>query len=135
MRIRWQGDNADDRPRLKEVKLKNSFPTVKLTDAPTTTPDGKTISQWRKIRGFDVSADLNKDNYLSQSEYKNRTNKNATARFRWESRVVPFGRMWSQSSSWALANVANLNYLSAVHAYYQQSWAKLGKAGAKWCLQ
>ncbi|MEZ9287496.1 hypothetical protein AB4251_11670 [Vibrio lentus] len=130
VRIRWQGDNADDRPHLKDVKLRNSFPVVKVTNAPEVTPDGSAISQWRKIRGFDVSADLNQDSYLSQSEYKNRTNKKATARFRWESRVVPFGRMWSQNSSWALTNVANPDYLSAVHAYYQQSWAEQGLNGA-----
>ncbi|WGS62698.1 hypothetical protein [Vibrio lentus] len=130
VRIRWQGDNADDRPHLKEVKLRNSFPVVKVINAPEVTPGGSVISQWRKIRGFDVSADLNQDNYLSQSEYKNRTNKKATARFRWESRVVPFGRMWSQNSSWALTNVANPDYLSAVHAYYQQSWAEQGLNGA-----
>ncbi|MEZ8698793.1 hypothetical protein [Vibrio lentus] len=130
VRIRWLGDNADDRPHLKEVKLRNSFPVVKVINAPEVTPDGSVISQWRKIRGFDVSADLNQDNYLSQSEYKNRTNKKATARFRWESRVVPFGRMWSQNSSWALTNVANPDYLSAVHAYYQQSWAEQGLNGA-----
>ena len=130
VRIRWQGDNADDRPHLNEVKLRNSFPVVKVTNAPEVTPGGSVISQWRKIRGFDVSADLNQDNYLSQSEYKNRTNKKATARFRWESRVVPFGRMWSQNSSWALTNVANPDYLSAVHAYYQQSWAEQGLNGA-----
>lgn len=130
VRVRWQSENADDRPRLKEVKLKNSFPTVKLTDAPTTTPDGNAISQWRKIRGFDVSADLDGDNYLSPSEYRNRTNKNATARFRWESRVVPFGRMWSANSSWSLTNVANADYLSAIHRYYKQSWASQGLNGA-----
>ncbi|MFA0554184.1 MULTISPECIES: hypothetical protein [unclassified Vibrio] len=130
VRVRWQSENADDRPRLKEVKLKNSFPTVKLTDAPTSTPDGNAISQWRKIRGFDVSADLDGDNYLSPSEYRNRTNKNATARFRWESRVVPFGRMWSANSSWSLTNVANADYLSAIHRYYKQSWARQGLNGA-----
>ncbi len=130
VRVRWQSESADDRPRLKEVKLKNSFPTVKLTDVPTTTPDGNAISQWRKIRGFDVSADLDGDNYLSPSEYRNRTNKNATARFRWESRVVPFGRMWSANSSWSLTNVANTDYLSAIHRYYKQSWASQGLNGA-----
>ncbi|CAK1863991.1 hypothetical protein F0248_10240 [Vibrio crassostreae] len=130
VRVRWQSENADDRPRLKEVELKNSFPTVKLTDAPSTTPDGDAISQWRKIRGFDVSADLDGDNYLSPSEYRNRTNKNATARFRWESRVVPFGRMWSANSSWSLTNVANTDYLSAIHRYYKQSWASQGLNGA-----
>lgn len=130
VRVRWQGDNPQDRPRLKDVKLKNSFPTVKQTDAPTVTPDGSAISQWRKIRGFDVAADLNGDNYLSQNEYRNRTNKNATARFRWESRVIPFGRMWSADSSWALTNMANLDYLSAIHGYYQQSWGEQGLNGA-----
>ncbi|WP_050908345.1 hypothetical protein [Vibrio harveyi] len=129
-RVTWHDDNIENRPHLKEVKLKNSFPTVKLTNAPTATPDGKTIQRWRKIRGFDKSADLNHDNYLSWNEYKNRSNKNATARFRWESRVIPFGRMWNQTSSWALTNLDNPNFANAVHHYYQAEWAKQGLNGA-----
>ncbi|WP_045496040.1 hypothetical protein [Vibrio hyugaensis] len=130
IKITWQGDNVDHRPRLKEVKLKNTFKTVNLSDAPTTTYDGQTIEGWRKIRGFDKSADLNQDNYLSWSEYKNRTNKQATARFRWESRVIPFGRMWNQSSSWALTNLANPQFAQAMHNYYQTEWAQQGLNGA-----
>lgn len=129
-RVTWHGNNIENRPHLKEVKLKNSFPTVKLTNAPTATPDGKTIQRWRKIRGFDKSADLNQDSYLSWNEYKNRSNKNATARFRWESRVIPFGRMWNQTSSWALTNLGNPNFANAVHHYYQAEWAKQGLNGA-----
>ncbi|MCZ8489168.1 hypothetical protein O9992_24530 [Vibrio lentus] len=70
VRIRWQGDPQMTGRTLKELKLRNSFPVVKVTNAEVTAPDGSAISQWRKIRGFDVSADLNQDNYLSQSEYK-----------------------------------------------------------------
>ena len=128
VRIRW--NEPEHRPRLKEIKLKNSFPTVKLTDAAETTPDGRTIERWRKIRGFDQSADINNDNYLSNSEYKSRTNKNATARFRWESRVIPFGRMWNQSSSWALTNLANNDYQEAMSAYYATNWTEQGLNGA-----
>lgn len=128
VRIRW--NEPEHRPRLKEIKLKNSFPTVKLTNAAETTPDGRTIERWRKIRGFDHSADINNDNYLSNSEYKARTNKNATARFRWESRVIPFGRMWNQSSSWALTNLANNDYQEAMSAYYATNWVEQGLKGA-----
>ncbi|WP_394149070.1 hypothetical protein [Vibrio maritimus] len=129
-RIRWSGSDPEHRPRLKEVKLKNSFQTVKLTDAPTETTDGKTIERWRKVRGFDASADLDGDNYLSWSEYKNRSNKQATARFRWESRVIPFGRMWNQNSSWALTNLANPNYLALMSDYYASIWSEQGLNGA-----
>ncbi|WP_234496454.1 hypothetical protein [Vibrio maritimus] len=129
-RIRWSGSDPEHRPRLKEVKLKNSFQTVKLTDAPTETTDGKTIERWRKVRGFDESADLDGDNYLSWSEYKNRSNKQATARFRWESRVIPFGRMWNQNSSWALTNLANPNYLALMSDYYASTWSEQGLNGA-----
>ncbi|WP_394245533.1 hypothetical protein [Vibrio astriarenae] len=129
-RIRWNDTNPDNRPKINEIKLKNSFPTVKPQDAPTQTASGQQIERWRKVRGFDVSADLNGDNYLSWTEYKNRTNKNATARFRWESRVIPFGKMWNQNSSWAVTNLANTDYLNAVHQYYQQEWASQGLNGA-----
>ncbi len=129
-KITWHDENIENRPRLKEVKLKNSFQTVKLTDAPTATPEGQTIQRWRKIRGFDKSADLNQDNYLSWNEYKNRSNKNATARFRWESRVIPFGRIWNQTSSWALTNLGNPDFANAMNHYYQAEWAKQGLNGA-----
>ena len=129
-RVRWNGDNIEHRPRLKEIKLKNSFPSVKPADAPSTTADGKTIDRWRKIRGFDKSADLNQDNYLSPSEYKKRTNKNATARFRWESRIIPFGQMWNQNSSWAMTNLDNPDYLNAVQAFYSEHWPQHGLKGA-----
>ncbi|ABU73422.1 hypothetical protein [Vibrio campbellii] len=129
-KITWHDENIENRPRLKEVKLKNGFQTVKLTDAPKATPEGQTIQRWRKIRGFDKSADLNQDNYLSWNEYTNRSNKNATARFRWESRVIPFGRMWNQTSSWALTNLGNPEFANAMHHYYQAEWAKQGLNGA-----
>ncbi|UTZ24574.1 hypothetical protein [Vibrio campbellii] len=129
-RITWHDENCENRPRIEEVKLKDSFQTVKLTDAPTATPEGQNIQRWRKIRGFDKSADLNQDNYLSWNEYRNRPNKNATARFRWESRVIPFGRMWNQSSSWALTNLGNPDFANAMHHYYQAEWAKQGLNGA-----
>ncbi|MDR9826216.1 hypothetical protein RCJ22_11405 [Vibrio sp. FNV 38] len=130
VRIRWHSDDNELRPLLNEVKLKNVFPTVKLADAPQTTPEGETIQRWRKIRGFDSSADLNNDNYLSWNEFKNRNNKKATARFRWESRVIPFGKMWNQRSSWAITNLANPEYLQAMQAYYHQDWEQHGLAGA-----
>ncbi|KAB1458249.1 hypothetical protein [Vibrio panuliri] len=130
VRIRWQGDEEDTRPRLKEVKLKNTFSVVKLDDAPTHTPSGREVHAWRKIRGFDATADLNQDNYLSWTEFKNRNHKNATARFRWESRVIPFGRMWNQASSWAVTNIAHPQFLDAMHSAYHTDWAEQGLNGA-----
>lgn len=129
-RIRWHDDNSELRPRIDEVKLRNSFPVVKPSDGPSTTAEGQTIQRWRKVRGFDASADLNQDNYLSPFEYKNRSNKNATARFRWESRVIPFGRMWNQSSSWALTHLGSQDYLNAIHSVYQRDWQEQGLSGA-----
>lgn len=129
VRIRWHG-SSDDRPRLENVTLKNSFPIVNPSNAPDITTDGQPISRWRKISGFDNSADLDGNNYLSPSEYKKRNNKKATARFRWESRVIPFGRMWNQSSSWSLTNLVNPDYLHSVHGYYQSDWKKQGLSGA-----
>lgn len=130
VRVRWDADSVATRPKIKEVKLKNSFPVVKLSDAPIATSDGRSIQRWRKIRGFDLSADTNQDNYLDWNEYKNRSNKNATARFRWESRVIPFGRMWNQNSSWALTHLANPDYIEAMRAYYAAVWQEQGVNGA-----
>ncbi|WP_045454625.1 hypothetical protein [Vibrio campbellii] len=129
-RITWHDDNIDNRPHLDNIQLKDIFPVVNVSGAPTATPEGQTIQRWRQIRGFDESADRNQDNYLSWQEFKSRSNKNATARFRWESRVIPFGRMWNQTSSWALTNLGNPEFANAMHHYYQAEWAKQGLNGA-----
>ncbi|CAE6933395.1 hypothetical protein ACOMICROBIO_LKFPLAJE_03266 [Vibrio sp. B1FIG11] len=129
-RITWHDDNIDNRPHLDNIQLKDSFPVVNVSGAPTATPEGQTIQRWRKIRGFDESADRNQDNYLSWQEFKSRSNKNATARFRWESRVIPFGRMWNQSSSWALTNLSHPTFASVMNDYYQAKWATQGLNGA-----
>ncbi|NLS12685.1 hypothetical protein HGP28_07170 [Vibrio sp. SM6] len=128
VRIRWH--NQATRPILKDVKLKNSFPIVTPKNAPAMTRDGRIISRWRKIRGFDFSADHNHDGYLSPTEYKSRQNKSATARFRWESRVIPFGRMWNSHSSWALTHLALPQYQAAMQRYYQKNWPNWGLKGA-----
>lgn len=141
VRVRWQGQANDIRPRLSRVQFTDNFP--RLTEENLPPKDLKLSSKetsekhapnhpknWRKIRGFDQSADLNQDNYLSPAEYQSRSNKSATARFRWESRVIPFGRMWDQNSSWSLTNLANPGLLMTMGSYYGQQWTKLGLTGA-----
>lgn len=153
VRVRWQGNQGDVRPHLNRIQLKDSFPKIDTKDLPTLTTKSNSkspseaksqhktkshngtkshhkIKQWRKIRGFDQSADLNQDNYLSPNEYENRNNKSATARFRWESRVIPFGRMWGPNSSWALTNLANPDFLRSIQNYYAKHWAQQGLNGA-----
>ncbi|MFA0310513.1 hypothetical protein BH581_05585 [Vibrio splendidus] len=135
VRIRWQGSSSDIRPRLNQVQLKDSFPKFDIKNLPFPIPntDSKSSGKakhWRKIRGFDQSADLDQDNYLSPSEYENRNNKLATARFRWESRVIPFGRMWNQNSSWSLTNLANPDLLMLMRNYYSKHWGQQGFNGA-----
>ncbi|MDF4799259.1 hypothetical protein P3553_34835, partial [Vibrio parahaemolyticus] len=55
-KITWHDGNIENRPRLENIQLKNSFPAVNISGAPTETPEGQTIQRWRKIRGFDKSA-------------------------------------------------------------------------------
>ncbi|MFM2606917.1 hypothetical protein AAFX30_04730 [Vibrio chagasii] len=133
VRVRWQGHANDIRPRLNRVQLGDGFSKVAPKDLSSAAVNNRSpdkTTHWRKIRGFDQSADLNDDNYLSPAEYQNRSNKSATARFRWQSRVIPFGRMWDQNSSWSLTNLANPGLLMAMGSYYGQHWAKLGLTGA-----
>ncbi len=130
IRVRWVGDKKSKRPFVNNIQLKDSFPVMNEIQEPTNTADGSEILQWRKIRGFDHSADANSDGVLSNSEYKRRSNKSATARFKWESRVIPFGRMWNQNSSWALTNLANPDFAQAMKSYYLNEWTNHGLNGA-----
>ncbi|NMS37458.1 hypothetical protein HKA98_01385, partial [Vibrio parahaemolyticus] len=45
-------------------------------------------------------------------------------------RVIPFGRMWNQTSSWALTNLGNPVFTNTMRHYYQAEWAKQGLNGA-----
>lgn len=141
VRVRWQGQGSDIRPRLSRIQFTDSFPRIAIENLPLKTmklgsrktsqkPPSHAPKHWRKIRGFDQSADLNQDNYLSPAEYKNRSNTSATARFRWESRVIPFGRMWDQNSSWSLTNLVSPGLLIAMGSYYAQYWTQQGLDGA-----
>ena len=133
VRVRWYGDETGGRPWLQNVKLKESFAVIdsaELPIAPVMTENGSVIKRWRQILGFDHTADINKDNYLSDEEYENRANKNASARFRWESRVIPFGRMWNERSSWALTHLAREEYLLTITDYYYDEWQEQGLKGA-----
>ena len=141
IRVRWQGKSNDIRPRLNSIQFRDSFPRITAENLPSksmkitskeTSPSysSNEPKYWRKVRGFDQSADLNQDKYLSTTEYKNRSNKSATARFRWESRVIPFGRMWDQNSSWSLTNLASPKLLMTLGSYYGEHWARQGLSGA-----
>lgn len=130
VRVKWHSDNIATRPRLNNIRLEDSFKIVQPAGAPDTDYEGQSITQWRLIKGFDTSADTNNDNYLSHKEFRKRKNKNATARFRWESRVIPFGKMWSQKSSWALTNVNHPDFANAIYSHYAVQWAEKGLNGA-----
>lgn len=132
LRIKWTQDaSVSQRPHISDVLLNDWIPVV---DAPSTapefTPRGEAIEQWRQIKGFDRSADLDNDNYLNTQEYAARSNLKATARYRWESRVVPVGKMWSQVSSWAVTNLSDPGYKLAASEYYPQIWGMEGLKGA-----
>lgn len=128
VRISWEDLNFGIRPKLNNVLLKDSFPSISYKPKKGTSKTQK--KSFRLIRGFDQQADLNSDNYLSEIEFMQRKNKNATARFRWESRVIPFGKMWGKHSSWALTNLSNPNLLLAFDSYYRKYWSSNGLKGS-----
>lgn len=51
------------------------------------------------LPGWDPANDANGDGYVDDAEFSARVNPAASARFRYKSRAVPLGRMWSSSSS------------------------------------
>ncbi|MFN4151226.1 MAG: hypothetical protein ACK4IX_09805, partial [Candidatus Sericytochromatia bacterium] len=70
-----------------------------------------------KIFGWDERNDRNRDNYLDDNEYQNLVNPQATARYKWHSRLAHFG--WSGSLDFKLN--FNIDLLKEFFVQYLQS--------------
>lgn len=88
------------------------------------------VGKQYKIPGWDAVNDQDGNGYVDDSEFAQRSNPQASARFRYEARVVPLGSMWSESSSFCRTNVFNTNFHNAVADYYSQHWQAEQLSGA-----
>ncbi len=112
------GEDVNDQPVVEDIMIKDFMP---FTDEP---------NKERLIRGWDPDNDKNDDGYLDDTELENLFNINASARFRYESRVTPLGNMWSEVSEFQRPDFLNLAYQEAIANVVNKRWAKSGLAGA-----
>lgn len=117
VRLKWQNGSATI-PRLSGVSLKRWLQPVSAGSTHYTIP------------GWDAVNDTNNDGYVDDTEFANRTNNNASARFRYEARAVPLGSMWSSSSSFCRPNLSNATLRQYIADYHQLTWGEQGEAGA-----
>jgi len=82
------------------------------------------------IPGWDAANDADKDGYVSDAEFATLKNPLATARFRYESRAVPVGRMWSATSSWCRVNPYSVRLAQWLGGYLNNTWTAAGLSGA-----
>ncbi|PKH07628.1 hypothetical protein [Moritella sp. Urea-trap-13] len=82
------------------------------------------------ISGWDPVNDINKDNYIDDREYAMRKNNQASARFPYQARLVPLGRMWSPQSSFCYTNLFTVANRKLLAEYLDQHWQAQGFVGA-----
>ena len=83
------------------------------------------------IPGWDEENDLDHDGWVNNTEFNMRMNKNCSARFKHESRVVPMGNMWSSASSWCRINPwVDKDIIGGIwQDYLYSEWNTSGLAG------
>lgn len=112
LRISWVGGSGTA-PRLDNVTLRNWMPEVEAGDPAR-----------RIVPGWDSANDADGNGYVDDTEFAQRPNLNASARMQWESRAVPLGSMWNQSSNWCSTNLFSTGVRDEIAAYHAQDWAE-----------
>lgn len=82
------------------------------------------------IPGWDPVNDINQDGYIDDNEFAQRANSNASARFPYQARLVPLGRMWSKYSSFCFTNIFPQQNKTLLIAFLTRYWQKMGYQGA-----
>ncbi len=121
IKVVWKPGNTTTVPRLANVQLRSWLPTVGQDS------NGKAL---RQIPGWDVANDLDGNGYVDDEEFSALVNPYATARFRYESRVVPLGRMWGSHSSWCRTNLFNKKVRKELIRLLVRSWKERNWRGA-----
>ncbi|MGJ8671158.1 MAG: hypothetical protein ACSHXK_16865 [Oceanococcus sp.] len=116
VRLHWSPAQNSAAPRLANVQLRDWMPMA-----------GPGV---RKIPGWDPRNDLNSDGYVDAQERGVAVNSAATARFRYESRAVPLGKMWAASSSWCVANLFDPTLREWLADWLTEDWEQSGLKGA-----
>ena len=148
VRLMWRNGSGSE-PRLADIRLKDWMPYVSGTpgqlhnaggadrgqgsgggsepDTPLSPQTGEVI---RLIRGWDPDNDVNGDGYIDDEEFARLSNPYAQARFQYEARAVPLGRMWSARSSWCRPNLFHPRLGQYLGEGYKQSWQSGRLSGA-----
>lgn len=123
LRLSWVVDGANAQaavaPTLTDVRLR-------LWVAPV---EGATPPR-HLLPGWDPANDVDGDGYVSDSEFSSLANPRCTARFRYESRALPWGRMWSHASSWCRVEPTNERLATWLAEYLTATWQARGMGGA-----
>jgi hypothetical protein len=111
-------EDYSDQPIVTDIQTKDWMPYL------------NNVNQKRLIYGWDNRNDINGDGYVDSVEFANRINVKASARFEYESRVVPLGNMWNEGSNFQRPNFLNDNYKKAIAYVMTEKWQKEGLLGA-----
>ncbi|WP_461535701.1 hypothetical protein [Spongorhabdus nitratireducens] len=121
IKVVWKAGAVDIPPRLANVQLRSWLPRIGLNGA------GKHL---RKVPGWDPVNDPDKNYYVDDEEFERLQNPHATARFPYEARVVPLGRMWGSHSSWCRTNLFNRQVRTETVDLLIEGWEQRNWQGA-----
>ncbi|MCS7201057.1 MAG: hypothetical protein NZ822_02845, partial [Patescibacteria group bacterium] len=95
---------------------------------PDNTSEYRIVRRVIFIRGWDSRNDRNGDGWVDDNEFANLVSPKATARLKYQSRVI-YGGGWVESSGDNGVNVWNPFYHQAIGEMYRDSWARSGLKG------
>lgn len=82
------------------------------------------------IPGWDPINDKDNNGYVDDNEFSARQNPKASARFQYQSRLVPLGKMWSRYSSFCFTNIFLEQNRQILIRYLQYRWQQDNVKGA-----
>ncbi|MCW8328080.1 hypothetical protein MD588_04595 [Photobacterium sp. SDRW27] len=114
---------------LKTWMLKLQWPNETRLKALKIRPWLELDNQQLEFPGWEAANDVNGDGYVSPSEFAQRKNTDASARFRHQARLIPAGHMWP-GTCWYRINFANEPFNNLRASWYREDWQRQGLSGA-----
>jgi len=114
---------------LKTWMVKLAWPEEVRLSALSIQPWLRLEPQQLLLPGWDPDNDKDRNGYVDATEFRDRINVKASARFRHQARLIPAGHMWP-GTCWYRVNFSNDAFNKLHSRWYHYDWQKQGLSGA-----